>query len=181
MFATYASVKVWNPSITPITKVKKITGEIIGSVTCRHLWYREAPSMSAASYSCRGTSRSPARKITIASPIPHSPMIKIAGLDHVGLSNHSGVFFMPRPDRIWLIGPIAGLNRNTNASAAATAGARVGRKNSVRYTVTPRRGRTNSDAVATATMIRNGTPHRMIHAVLRTAVQKNGSFVNMNV
>src|SRR5262245_4476518 len=137
--------------------------------------------MSAASYSWRGTSSRPARQITIASPMPPRPTIKIAGLDQDGLENHKGVFFMPSPDKIWLMGPIEGLNRNTNASAAATAGASVGRKNIVRYTVTPRRGRTSSDAVATATMIRSGTPHRMIQAVFLIAVQKNGSFVNMKV
>src|SRR5262245_54883613 len=108
-------------------------------------------------------------------------MIKMAGLDQVGLWNQSGVFFIPKPERIRLIGPMAGLNRKTKASAAATAGANVGRKNKVRYTVTPRRGRTSNDAVAIATMIRSGTPHRMIHAVFRIAVQKNGSFVNMNL
>jgi hypothetical protein len=30
---TYAWSKYWNPSMTPITSVKKMTGVIIGSVT----------------------------------------------------------------------------------------------------------------------------------------------------
>ena len=42
-------MKYWNPAITPITTEKKITGEIIGSVTWRNRCHAPAPSISAAS------------------------------------------------------------------------------------------------------------------------------------
>jgi hypothetical protein len=68
-----------------------------------------------------------------------------------------------------------------NANVAATAGASVGRKKSVRYTLTPRRGLTRSDAVKIAKKIRIGTPKTMIQTVFLTAVQKYGSFVGEGV
>ena len=46
---TKASVKYWKPRITPMTTAKKITGEIIGRVTCRNRCQGPAPSSSAAS------------------------------------------------------------------------------------------------------------------------------------
>ena len=45
----------------PITRVKKITGVSIGSVTLRNRCQAFAPSMAIASYRSRGTSSSPAR------------------------------------------------------------------------------------------------------------------------
>ena len=77
-------MKYWNAWITPITSEKKITGVIIGSVTRRNFCHALAPSMSAASYSCCGTSRRPARKMIIASPTPHNARITSAHFDEVG-------------------------------------------------------------------------------------------------
>jgi hypothetical protein len=46
---TKAWSKYWKPSMTPITSVKKITGVIIGSVTCRNRCQALAPSIAMAS------------------------------------------------------------------------------------------------------------------------------------
>ena len=116
--------------MTPMTTEKKMTGEIMGRVTCRNFCHGPAPSMSAASYSWRGTSRRAARKMIMVSPIAHRLRPTSAGLDHCGLANHSG-WGMWRSRRIVLIGP-EGLRRKTNANVAATAGTIVGRKNMVR-------------------------------------------------
>jgi hypothetical protein len=48
------------------------------------------------------------------------------GLAHSGESNHSGPS-TPNQDSTSFTGPVAGLNRNTNAIVAATGGASAGR------------------------------------------------------
>ena len=107
-----------------------MTGVIIGSVMNRNRCNGPAPSMSAASYSCLGTSRSDARKMIIVLPMPHRPSRTRPGLENVGSWNHSG-FGTWRKPRMWSIGP-AGFSRNTNPRAAATTGTIVGRKKIVR-------------------------------------------------
>ncbi len=59
--AIYASSKYWKLLIIPITSVNRTTGVIIGSVTWRNRCQALAPSTVIASYSSRGTFRSPAR------------------------------------------------------------------------------------------------------------------------
>ena len=52
---THACVKVWKEPMTPVIKVNRITGEIIGMVMCQKRRNLLAPSIVAASYSCVGT------------------------------------------------------------------------------------------------------------------------------
>ena len=81
---TKASVKYWKPWITPMTTEKKITGEIIGRVTCRNRCQGPAPSRSAASYSWRGTSSRAARNRIMVWPTIHSPSSSSPGLVQAG-------------------------------------------------------------------------------------------------
>ena len=67
-----------------------MTGDIIGSVTYRNLCHRPAPSMSAASYRCAGTSRRPARKMIIVCPTPHRPRNTSPHFEVDGSKNQSG-------------------------------------------------------------------------------------------
>ena len=99
---------------------------MLGSVTCHSRRSAPAPSISAASWRCFGTSRIAARKITIALPIPQRLSKVSDGLDQCGESNHSGPL-IPIFDSSVFTGPVDGLNRNTNPSVAATVGASVGR------------------------------------------------------
>ena len=87
--------------------------------------------MSAASYSCRGTSSSAARKMIIVFPTPHRPSSTRPGFAHCGSWNHSGCGRCEEAAGSRLIGP-AGFSRNTNPSAAATTGTIVGTKKIVR-------------------------------------------------
>ena len=57
--------------MTAITIENRITGLMLGRVTYHSRRSAPAPSSSAASWRCLGTSRIAARKITIALPIPH--------------------------------------------------------------------------------------------------------------
>ena len=60
------------------------------------------------------------------SPITQTPSSTSDGFDQAGSLNHSGPW-MPKTLRIWLTGPVPGLNRNTNATTLATGGTRAGR------------------------------------------------------
>ena len=46
---TYIWTNAWNEPITPTMRLKKMTGDIIGTVTCQNLRKAPAPSMAAAS------------------------------------------------------------------------------------------------------------------------------------
>ena len=101
--------EVWNVQISPVTSVKKITARSraasrASSAAAR--WRRR----SAASYSVRGTSSRPARKMIIASPAPHSESSTSAGFDHDGSKNHSGPP-MPTCASAPLTGPRSGFSR----------------------------------------------------------------------
>ena len=100
-------MKYWKPWIIPMITEKKITGEIIGRVTWRNCCQGLAPSISAASYSCLGTSSSEARKMIIVWPMPHRPIRTRPGLVQRGSTNHSGSGRCSSP-RMRLTGP-AGL------------------------------------------------------------------------
>ena len=103
-------MKYCRPSITPITTANRITGEIAGSVTCRNRCSVPAPSISAASYSWRGTSSTAARKITITLPTAHIASRTSDGFAHSGDWNQFGPL-MPNTPRPLLTGPVAGLSR----------------------------------------------------------------------
>ena len=64
-------------------------------------------------------------KMTIRSPTPHTASMVRAGFDQVGSLNQPGSG-SPSWPRIVLTGPVPGLSRKTNASVAATGGARYG-------------------------------------------------------
>ena len=123
-------MKYRKPLITPMTTEKKITGEIIGRVTWRNRWRGPAPSRSAASYRCLGTSSMAARKMIIDWPTIHIAIRARPGLAQAGSRNHSGSGRCRKPSTA-LTGP-PGLSRNTNPRAAATSGTMVGRKKTVR-------------------------------------------------
>ena len=96
------------------------------SVTQRNRFSAPAPSSSADSYRCLGTSSSDARKMIIVLPIPHSASSTSAGFDHDGELNQSGPSIPTLPSSVFT-GPVAGFSRNTKPSVAATGGASVGR------------------------------------------------------
>ena len=89
---------------------KRITGLIVGSVTQRRRRNGPAPSSSADSYRCCGTSRTAARKMTIMFPTAHVASRTSDGLAQVGELNQSGPL-MPTFPRTVLTGPVAGLKR----------------------------------------------------------------------
>ena len=64
----------------------------------------------------------------IVCPTPHRPRNTSPHFEVDGSKNQSGGWSTPSPLRIWFTGPTDGLRMNTNASAAATGGASVGRK-----------------------------------------------------
>ena len=66
-----------------MTTENRITGLIDGSVTQRNRLSAPAPSSSADSYRCLGTSSSDARKMIIVLPIPHSASSTSAGFDQL--------------------------------------------------------------------------------------------------
>ena len=72
--------------------LKKIVGEIIGSVTCQKRCQALAPSIDAASYSSCGTPCRPARKTIIRLPPmpPHSAMITSDGIAQMVLCSQRG-------------------------------------------------------------------------------------------
>ena len=45
----YGSAKTWNVPMMAMTTLKRMTGDIIGTVICQAFWSQLAPSMSAAS------------------------------------------------------------------------------------------------------------------------------------
>ena len=96
--------------ITPITTAKRITGLIVGSVTQRSRWNALAPSSSADSCRCLGTSRIAARKMIIMLPTPHIASSVSDGFDQPGALNQSGPS-IPSFSRPMLTGPVAGLSR----------------------------------------------------------------------
>jgi hypothetical protein len=112
--------------MTPITTEKRITGLIVGNVTQRSRCNGPAPSSSADSYKCLGTSRMAARKMIMMFPTPHSPSITSEGFDQPGDWNHSGPS-IPNCFSRMFTGPVAGLRMYTNARVAATGGASAGR------------------------------------------------------
>ena len=103
-------MKYCSASITPNTTANRITGLIVGSVTKRSRCSAPAPSSSADSYRCRGTSSTAARKMIIVLPMPQSASSVSDGFDHCGESNQSGPW-IPTFSRIVLTGPVAGLSR----------------------------------------------------------------------
>ena len=76
--------------MTPMISWKKITGEMPGSVMWTNFLIVPAPSISAASYSERGTSCSAARKMIMMPPTPHTPMISRAGFVKSGSVSQFG-------------------------------------------------------------------------------------------
>src|SRR5882724_3945924 len=102
--ATYPWLKYWSPSITPMTTANRITGLIVGSVTYQSRRRAPAPSSSADSYRCLGTSSSAAMKMIIVLPTPHSPSSTSDGFDQDGSWNQSGPW-MPIFDSTVFTGP----------------------------------------------------------------------------
>ena len=103
-------MKYCSPSITPITTANRITGLIVGSVTKRSRERGPAPSSSADSYRCFGTSITAARKMIIVLPMPQIASSVSEGFDHSGESNQSGPW-IPTLPRIVFTGPVAGFRR----------------------------------------------------------------------
>ena len=54
-----AWVKVWNEAMMPVISVNRITGLIMGKVTCQKRRQAPAPSRLAASYSSVGCTPAP--------------------------------------------------------------------------------------------------------------------------
>src|SRR5262245_7593154 len=88
----YATEKTDSAPITETTRLKKIVGEIIGTVTFMNRCHRFAPSMWDASYSSCGTPWSPARNTIIRLPpaVFHSERITSEGTAQVVLWTQGG-------------------------------------------------------------------------------------------
>ncbi|MNY44164.1 hypothetical protein D3C86_1791690 [compost metagenome] len=70
-----ACVNIWNEPIVCSTRLKRRTGESIGSVMVKNCLTFDAPSTEDASYSSDGICFNPARKITIDEPNCHATRI----------------------------------------------------------------------------------------------------------
>ena len=89
--ATNAWVKYCRPAMTPMTTANRITGrDRRQRDVAEPPRTADAPSISAASYSWRGTSRTAARKMTIVLPTAQTLRMTSDGFDHAGSLNHSG-------------------------------------------------------------------------------------------
>src|SRR5215216_5304523 len=97
----YATENTESAPITEITRLKKIVGEIIGTVTLMNRCQRFAPSMWAASYNSCGTPWRPARKTIILLPpaVFQSERITSEGTAQVVLWTQGGPGTPIRPSR----------------------------------------------------------------------------------
>jgi len=102
----------------PMTRLKKITGEIIGRVTNQSLGNGPAPSIMAASYSSVGTPCSAARYRTMPPPTPHILMTMKAGSAQVRSKSQAGPG-IPTSARMRLMTPASGLSSNSHIMATA--------------------------------------------------------------
>ncbi|GFJ85933.1 hypothetical protein Phou_101130 [Phytohabitans houttuyneae] len=106
----YADVKTWNALMVSSSRLKKTTGEIIGSVMERNRRHRPAPSTCAASCSSTGTCLRPARKMTIGAPSCQAPSSTSISREKSGLPAHPPVLM-----------PTARSARSTTASSVKRA------------------------------------------------------------
>src|SRR3954465_12914973 len=108
-----------------------MTGEIIGMVTLSKRCNQLAPSMIDASYSDMGPSCSPARKITIELPAPHTAMNTIAILAQAGSDNQAGPVTPILASKVLMMPPCPAYMQNQRM-LPATNGISDGKKNAVR-------------------------------------------------
>src|SRR3954467_1295138 len=125
----YACEKICIVPMIPVTRLKKMYGDSIGSVTLRNFRHGPAPSISADSYRCCGIPFSPASQITMLDPALHRPMMMIAVFDpnsHDGLASQRGGSFTPNMRSSELSNPICGFNTHNHSSELATTGTIAG-------------------------------------------------------
>ena len=85
---TYDCVKIWNELMRPTTRLKNVTGEIMGHVMAQNLCHQLPPSISTASRSWRGTPWRAARKITMVLPaLPQTLISTMEGTTVVWLAS----------------------------------------------------------------------------------------------
>ena len=118
----------------PSTRLKKIVGVIIGSVTWRRRAQLPAPSTLAASYSSSDTPCSPARKMTIRVPptLAQSAREISAGIVQEGSWNQRGRTMPVARKTRRLTGPQSAWSSQNHRTVEATIGTSDGMKKKVR-------------------------------------------------
>ena len=106
--------------------MKKISGVIIGTVTCRKRAQAPAPSIAAASYSVSEMFWSPARNTTMLLPMLHSPMTTNTSFVTSGSKSQFRVGSPMAVSRL-LISPKSDWNNISQRMDDATAGVIDGR------------------------------------------------------
>src|SRR6267143_3096598 len=169
----YATEKTDRAPIVESTTLKKIVGEISGTVTLRNRCHALAPSILAASISSEGTAWSPARKTTIRLPpaVFHNDRMTSDGNAQAVLWTHGGPGIRTRLNRKFST-PIDGCRIHSQMSTEAMMGVIDGRKKKVRNNVVPLKPLVSSSAAPSEAVTPSGTTRRAYCAVLPRDSQK---------